>query len=561
MIKSRKSVRSLDAYSPPLEGRRGKTRLDFNENTSGPPEGINGLPGELVGTYPEYAALVNALAEYSRVPAERVMPVNGSGEGLFVSAFTFIEPGRERAVTSDPTFALIPHCLELVGADLEQVQVDLNLDFDVDAIEAALEKGAKMAVFATPDNPTGATLERGTVANWCEKFPRTLFVIDEAYGEYAGGTLTPLTLERDNLLVMKTFSKAWGMAGLRLGFMTGHPDLLGEMLKVRAPYSVNSAAARLAIEALPRASEVFFAAAKTMEEKKKTVARVKDAGYAVSDGAANFYLVGFGIDAGEFCNFSARRGVLVRDRSHMRALKGLVRVTAGTPDENESFIEILDRFRDTRALVFDMDDTLVDTSESYDATIMKLVEQYSGEPLSREDLLALRAEGGFNDDWDATVGLLDRRGITAKREEVMQKGREIYFSFARDVEKLLVDPDLLKALGRRYRLFVWTGRPRDEYEPVWGSVIDPLFIDVYCRDDFDGLPPKPSPMQLLEVMKKNKIEGGIYVGNSVDDMTAAREAGLAPVGVRTTLDDASLREAGALLTIPNMAELEKVFRL
>jgi HAD superfamily hydrolase (TIGR01549 family) len=237
---------------------------------------------------------------------------------------------------------------------------------------------------------------------------------------------------------------------------------------------------------------------------------------------------------------------------------GLIRVSIGTDVEMQTFLNCLDQFKESRALIFDLDDTLVDTSKSYDATVAELVLQFSGQPLQSDELKHLRMEGGFNDDWDAALHLIQKRGAKASREEIEKTGKKIYLSKAKAVETPLADLEQLETLKRRHRLMVITGRPRDEYTPVWEERLAPYFEHVYCQDDFDNVRRKPEPDLLLAAMKQSGIEGGIYVGNSVDDMQAALKADLIPVGVTTTQDGERLSDFGASCIIQSVNDIGKV---
>lgn len=200
----------------------------------------------------------------------------------------------------------------------------------------------------------------------------------------------------------------------------------------------------------------------------------------------------------------------------------------------------------TKAIFFDLDDTLVDTSESFDRVVCELVERYSDAPLERDDLHRLRALGGFNDDWDATVELLRQRGVAVERSNMASVGLVRYLQCAESCETLMVERSELERLGTVCPLFVVTGRVRAEYDPVWGKRLNPLFREVVCRDD-RALAPKPSPAQVLDLMERHGITSGYFVGNSVDDMRAGRGAGLVAVGVPTNQTPERLREAGASL--------------
>lgn len=554
MIQPRRTVQGLKAYVPPLEGRREFIRLDFNENTAGFPDIYGDLSPDLM-LYPEYSHFLTAYSNFLNVPQERVLLTNGSDEGLFTLSFTFIEPQEDAALTAKPTFALIPYYLKLVQSKLVEVPCTPDFQYDLEAIDAALQTGIKLAMFASPDNPTGATLPIETIRKWCTGYPDTLFVIDEAYAEYTAQSALPLTFEFENLLITRTFSKAWGMAGLRLGAVIGNPSLIEALTRVRSPYSVNSLAVSSASRLLQQKESILASAQATMERKHWTLSEIKSRGYSIIPGKANFFLMKIGIQAKAFAEFCRKRGILVRDQSSRPELSGMVRVSVGTQSEMERFLTVLDEFRTRQVLLFDMDGTLVDTSKSFDATVAALVEKYSGQPMKEEELQALRAEGGFNDDWDATVELLRRRGISKTYADIAPEAAQLYLTLAPQTETWLMTPDQLSRLSARYRLGVVTGRCRPEFDPIWKERFEPLFELVICQDDCEGAGKKPSPDLLHAALKQLQAEGGLYIGNSVDDMQAALAAGLRAVGVTTTMTAERLREAGAEIVMHSPDEL------
>jgi phosphoglycolate phosphatase-like HAD superfamily hydrolase len=333
------------------------------------------------------------------------------------------------------------------------------------------------------------------------------------------------------------------------------------MMRVRAPYSVNASSVQIAMKLIERSGEVKDEAKALRGRAGPLLKQIEERGYNVHFNKGNFYILKVGCDSKALCDFCAGRGVLIRDRSMYSGMEGMIRITIGTDDENNRLLRCLDEFRDSRAVIFDLDDTLVDTSKSFDATVMEFVKRNSGEPLDRAELLNLRAEGGFNDDWDATVELLRRRGVEVTREQIAEEGVPLYLELARENEKLFVEVDLLKKLAKRYRLFIATGRTRPEYDPLWAETLDPVFEKVYCIDDTPDLAPKPAPDVLQKVIEDHGLAGGLYVGNSVDDMKSATGAGLEAIAVATNTDPALLREAGAALVLDSPSDIGKVFML
>jgi len=550
---ARAAVRALHAYVPPLEGRRQKIRLDFNENTVGFAEHFPEVESTHLLAYPEYADLLTGISQHFHLPEDHLLITNGSDEGLFVAAFTFLEP-RERALVGSPTFALIPHYLRLCDAEVVEVPVLEDLSPDLDGLEAALRTGIKLAMLASPDNPTGGTVPLDRLEKWLREFPQTVFVLDEAYFEYHGHTALPWVIRTSNLVVSRTFSKAWGLAGLRLGLLAAHPQLIEWMQRVRSPYSVNAVAAKSLLRFLPHAQGVQQQADAAMQRKHRVIAELRQRGYRVTPGAANFFLIWVGIFSKLLAADLSRQGVLVRDRSSLYKMGGSVRVSVGDEAEMAAFLEAIDSFGRNYALLFDLDDTLVDTSRSYDAAVQQLT------GCTHQELQALRAEGGFNDDWVAAGELLIRRGQSRPQTEVVSQGKAIYAQLALREETAYFQESELQRWFRRHPAFIFTGRPRDEYEPVWGERLRPHFRDVLCLGEHD-LPGKPSPEGLHHLLKKHGLLGGAYVGNSVDDMRAAKEAGLIAVGVTTNQSAETLRQAGADYILEKLADLAQLMLL
>ncbi len=352
-ILPKRVVQELSAYSAPDEGRLDYIRLDFCENTQGFPSNYPGeMPADQISAYPEYGRLIQRLATVFGIESKNLLLTNGSDEGIFLIAHTFIEPGAESAVVSKPCFSVVPHNLKLAGAQVFEVPVMKDFSFDVNGIEKVLQQGVKIAMFATPENPTGATLAPNVVREWCIRFPETLFAIDEAYIDYAEGLTSLLedATKLENLLVLRTFSKAWGMAGLRLGMIVGSPQLLEYIRRVRSPYSVNTAAVWTCLKMIENVQRVSDASAETRSQKNILVRELRDRNFSVVDGSSNALLLFMGEEAQRLTDYCRTNGLLVRNRSTNSLqndgspLWGMVRVSAGTPEENKKFLELLDSF-------------------------------------------------------------------------------------------------------------------------------------------------------------------------------------------------------------------------
>jgi len=476
-----------------------------------------------------------------------------------MTAFTFIEPGVDGALVSTPTFRLIPHYLRLCGARLQEVRVLDSLDFDHDTLEVKLYSGIKLVMLASPDNPTGKTLDKKRLVSWLEAYRGTLFFIDEAYAEYGQESMLELVSNFENLIVSRTFSKGWGLAGLRLGFVAGSPTVIEALNRVRIPFNVNSAAVHTVLKNLPRRTSVEAAAAETLQRGRDFAAQLEERGFTVSCDSGNFLLLDAGIDAQPLAAFLMKENVYVKHLSSSKSLEGKVRITIGTEVEMEQLLVAIDTWRSKTALIFDLDDTLVDTSKSYDEAVMQLVADHAGNKPGREDLVKVREQSGFNDDWRLARELLAQRNIKVDYATLRDQGRQLYLQLAESSESLLISPSNLNRLAQRYRLFILTGRYRDEYEPVWAERLNPLFERVYCVDDYADMPGKPAPDQLLRIISENDLEATTYIGNSVDDMTAAVAANVRALGVTSTTSAEKLLSFGADRVISQVADLPQEF--
>ncbi len=561
--KPREVVANLSPYSPPLEGRRLKTRLDFNENTIGFPDAMpEGIHVSHYSCYPEYQTFLNELAEYLGVPADCVMLTNGSDEALDVIPRTFIEPKVGTALITKPSFYMIQHNLRLAEADIDIIPLTRDLEYPVELLAHKLqEKPYTIAMFATPDNPTGAVLPKETVLQWAKTHPETVFVMDEAYAFYRPMEASAVqeAIHTPNVLVTQTFSKAWGLAGLRLGYIVGHPTLLSYIKRVRSPYSVNMQAVLMAQKLLKEVPQVRRASEDTIERRDSLMQHLQEQGYHLKAGPTNFFLLQLGVQASNFVAFASDLGVLVRNQSHQMLLEGWVRISTGSEGENLQFLDVLALFNRRSALVFDLDDTLVDTSQSFDKVVAYMVNKNSEVPLGIKELNTLRAEGGYNDDWDAIQELLRRRNVFLDRDTIQAQGSVIYHNLAKEAEKWLLNVDDIKALKARYRLFIFTGREQAEYDGVWSDEMNPLFEAVYCSDALAGLRRKPEGDYLKHIQQTHHLERAWYIGNSVDDMKAAKSANYLAIGVCTTFTADQLREAGADVIIESPTDLKELF--
>ena len=237
VVPLRKCVKRMAWYQPPPEGRSGRLRLDMNENLMGPPpqalRALAELSTEQISRYPEYRKVERKLARFFGVKGEELLTTNGADEALRLACDGFAEVDRPVLVV-EPTFDMYRFCAELVGARVVSLHYDDRLRFPMEEVVRTLERVRPRLFFlANPNNPTGTLLEPRELRRILDAARHTMVVVDEAYYEFGGVTTAGWIRRRPNLIVTRTFSKAAGLAALRLGCLMSNTEVIAALARVR----------------------------------------------------------------------------------------------------------------------------------------------------------------------------------------------------------------------------------------------------------------------------------------------------------------------------------------
>lgn len=343
MIAARKYVQGIKRYEAPLDGRRQKLRLDFNENTQGPSplvmEAVRQLPPNAYATYPEYCGLEAAFGDVLGVAGSHVAAFNGTDAAIRAICAAYGEPGSE-ALIATPTFGYYAACVQQHGMQCVDVAYGADFAFPLQAFKQSLKAEPRLCFICNPNNPTGTVLDTHTVMSLARSAPATLFVIDEAYAEFSGVSVLPDAVNQPNMLVLRSLSSAFGLAALRVGVAVGHAQLLESLRCVAGPYDLNMfavVAARAALADLPYVesyvAEVRGAAEWTAAELRRRAVR-----HHV--GGANFMVVWPKREISEVVEALNRGGVLVRNMDDHPLLEGSFRLTVGTREQMGRFMRL-----------------------------------------------------------------------------------------------------------------------------------------------------------------------------------------------------------------------------
>jgi histidinol-phosphate aminotransferase len=344
-IPVRAVVKRLAPYVAPEEGRAGRLRLDFNENTVGcSPAALRALrrmTSEQLCIYPEYEIAQRRLARRFGVRPSEMLLTNGVDDSLRLLMDTFVEAG-ETVLLPEPTFTMYRFYAEIAGARVIAERYDADMRFPLEAILRALRRSPRVLCLANPNNPTATLLDQTTLARILDAAPRTLVFVDEAYYEFAGVTVLPWIRRRANLVVARTFSKAVGLAGLRLGALFARADLADAMRRACTPFPVNTAALVAAEAALGDRRFLRRYVSQVKESRWHLAQGLERLGARVFPSAANFLLVDFGPGGSRLVRRLARRRILLRDRAGELGRDGFVRVTVGTPAQTRELLKAIE---------------------------------------------------------------------------------------------------------------------------------------------------------------------------------------------------------------------------
>ncbi|MDG5805283.1 histidinol-phosphate transaminase [Streptomyces ossamyceticus] len=334
---------SWSMADPPGVDRTGCLRLDRNESTR-PVSGTvaaalsDHLSGAGFRWYPSDERLTARIAEHCGVPAESVLVTNGSDQAIDITLRTFLQPGS-RMLVATPEFIPFRRVAGLLGAQVEGVPYEPDFTFPYARFRAAAQRKPALIVFINPNNPTGTLVDPEFIREILAEHPDIPVIVDEAYYEFTGVTVAPWVKRYRNLIVFRTFSKAFAMAGLRLGYAVAAPAVVEQIRKLRNPFDVNELAIVAGEAQLATVDEVDGHTEEIMSKVKPMVLEFfRDLGVPVVPGAANFLLVRPEDCAGTVLLLRESR-VLVQPL-HGPLVGGMFRLTVGQRQEMEEFARI-----------------------------------------------------------------------------------------------------------------------------------------------------------------------------------------------------------------------------
>jgi len=340
----RKNIANLTPYSSARDEFHGEASvyLDANENAFGSPldQQYNRYPDPL-----QYK-VKKRLSEIKGVPVRNIFLGNGSDEAIDILFRAFCNPGVDNVILVPPTYGMYEVSANINDIETKKVKLTEEYQLNMESIAEAIDEHTKLIFICSPNNPTGNSINRDDIETLLANFSG-LVVVDEAYINFSRQkTFIQELTEYANLVILQTLSKAWGLAGLRIGMAFASEEIIEVMNKVKPPYNINEASQELALKALENVEMVNKWIREILAQRDKLVLSLKNFDFVVDiyPSDANFILVKT-TEPKMIYNFLVDKGIIVRDRSKVDLCEGCLRITVGTPAENDILIQTLQQFK------------------------------------------------------------------------------------------------------------------------------------------------------------------------------------------------------------------------
>lgn len=561
---------STDAYR--AEHFRGPVdlRLDGNEGLPPPDDLLQSLrriAGERLRRYPSAASLEKRLAQKHGVDARQIIVTAGGDDALDRCCRAVLSPGTSILLTT-PTFEMLPRYARLAGAELVELPW-MTGPFPTSAITSAVSERVRAIAIVSPNNPTGSWAKPQDLCRVSAAAPNALLIVDAVYSEFSDEDLTDVALELPNVIVIRSFSKAQGLAGLRVGYAIGPSNLIDLLRAAGGPYPVSAISLAVASAHLQSSHEpVDRFVSQVRLERVALGAELLRLGARPLPTQANFILARFE-NAQWVRDALASLGIGVRQFPNHPALQDCLRITCpGNEPQFARLIGSLQTAMRPEAILFDMDGVLIDVSQSYRRAIV-MTAAFFGVTINSRDVAAAKQVDRSNNDWFLTHRILSQHGVDVSVEAVKSRFNMFYNGTITEdglhlVERLLVDPDTLRRLADKLPLAIVTGRPRAEAERTLERFcIAGFFQTLVCMEDTAA---KPSGAPLHLALSRLDARQAWMIGDTRDDVLAARSAGVVSIGVVAPGDDEDcqvgelLLAAGASRILNDIRDLEGLLK-
>lgn len=551
-------------------------KLDFNERSDSLPYWIDNVNIEVekLWQYPNKTPIQKKIGETFGIDEKQVMVSNGGDEAIEL-LLKFAKINNKKIILPLPAFS--QYLKGIIDWELEAEQIESQQDLKLD-IDKAIEslKQDSILILTSPNNPTGETISYEKILFACQNAEKkgALLFIDQAYIEFSENQNSFLELikEFNNVLLLRTLSKAYGLAGIRVGYLLGNESLIKKFSRLTMPFNVSRLSLQVAEMAFSETSqiEVEEYCQKISKNRKIIYQYLINQGLKVFPSEANFLLVSGRSTQLNFIVATCRKfDISIKENliglSECESDKDYIRITI--PENIDRLVNALKVALEPELISFDMDGVLIDAQGSYDQCIRETVKVFTNKIIQQIDIEKLRTQGGYNNDWKLTQKIISDLGFDVDFNTVKNSFQEFYEGKGNNIglkqnDVSLISPELIVKIfinqSKSIKTAIVTGRPKLE---AFDGLQKLLIKNTLMISNDDVIHSKPNPEGINKAKKYYQSKRCWMIGDTPDDMQAACEAGVLAIGIcdkKSTYYEekvATLYQAGADIVLENVNQI------
>lgn len=547
MIHPKKFIEEISAKETDLDLFKTdwRLKLDLNENVYEVSDlvlnSLKNTTKEDVSYYSLCGKLVQKLALKYELKQENIILTNDTPEALKLIFDTYIESDDEILSYNFPSYLLSVYS-KLYGAVFKKIDYDEDFNIDIEKLAQNTGDKTKLIYLSIPDIYTGSIVKTSLLSILAQKCPDSLILVDCSYINFAQDGVfedyIDITKEFDNIVILKSFSNDYSLAGLNIGFVAANPNIIQNLKKIKLPHSINSIAINCAISALNDEKHIQEIKKLNAQAKSELYQGLKDIGFKPYLSQANFILCDFG----KYCNFYfeklKKNGVTVKKFPADSVFCNCLRITV---PKLSGVKYILELFKIKDVLIFDIDGVIIDSTDSYVSAIKETYKHFASKDLDSSEIINVANQSTMNSYIDVLNYFLEKNYYDIRAQEIENVFKSLYYNpdnteqnkeYFIDKEKLLIPKETLEKLAEKFDLVIFSERNRAEIEYSFDKYeLSKYFYYIVSADDIPRNMSKPNPYGLLNILQNCPYKDIKYFGDGVNDIIAGNGANIKTVGV------------------------------
>lgn len=543
MVKARKILDNIAPYETDFYKCEWRLKLDANENIYGCPNSvlslIKNIPTDEIGLYPVYGNAIDKIASKYNLNKNNILLTNGCDEALNVIVNTYLESNDE-ILSYSPSFSMPSLYAKICGAKARFADYSEKYVFKKEDFINNIQSDTKLIYIASPNNPTGEVVKASELELLIKENKEILFILDCTYVNFSYSVAfedyIDLINKYDNVAIVKSFSKDYAIAGLRLGLVLANEEIIKNLKKVISPYSVNAVAIHCLNVLLNDEKRIEEIKELNNDARELLFNELERIGYKPYKSEANFILCDF-LDHSDFYYEKLKKnGVIVRKYSKNSSLSTCLRITVPKIGGVKYIIELLNK---KDLIIFNVDETLIDIKNSSLLAIKKAVEYFLKKEISFDEIVEIKSRAEINSNWDCVSVLLEKYDCNIAMDEIINVFQNLYYNskdnskkYLIDNEELLIDKKILDELSQRCDFAIFTNRFKDEVNYSFKKLgIEKYFYYYVTADDLAKNMLKPNPQGCYEIIKHCPHKTIKYFASEIKDIISANTAGIEVIGI------------------------------